>query len=957
MGAAMFEDVRQLKARGQLSHPRYPRGRLLPLTVALLLCSAATSVHAANVTGLAGSNGSNASAGTPGTGGDGAGNSGSGAAGQTTGAAGTGVAGSTGTAGGGGGGGGDFVYATPVSFAANGGAGGDGEFGTGGAGGTVTSAAGGGRDEAGGGGGFGASGSGSSGGGGGGGGGRGLTITASTGTIDLGDTVTGGTGGKGGAGDGNIYADGGGGGGGGIGVVFGGTGLLTVSGSIVGGTGGQGGDGASGGGSYGGSGGYGGTGLRVSSSGATVYVDGSITGGDGGNRGASGYVPTKAKAGAGGASIVGADLAVIMAADGSISGGLSGDGTTRADAVTFTGGANSFELQADTGTIIGHVTANGSDDVFRLGGTSTSNSFDTSKLGDQFTGFERFEKTGTGTWVLAGTPGLSATWTITEGTLSLPGSMAASIETSGAGIFALSGGQLDGTLDNAATTIASGGITGAVTNRAGGTLQLTGDLAIGGTLENLGTLTAFGALTPSTFAISGNGGITTSGTISLHQQAGLSGDVLDLTAAGPFEAVAGGSVLLDIDLSSAATAAADRLSLGSASGTLDLQFNPDPAHYGAIAPDLLVLSTTGGNLTVTGSGLVDRGVVSYALEQMGNDWYVTSRLDVAPLGGLVSMLVGTGDVIDLVAKPAAPPLSSSADGSCASGLTTRLAGGRLPIAASTTAGGNDTASVADLGYGGVELDLSSPCQTLASGAGTYQFGLIASALSGTGTTAQSFSDGETLAATSDFQSLYAGLYGRLAVDHWVADLQAGIDGTGFDLSALSSADSTPVLDSSSSALRLSASGTLGYRLEANGLTITPSVGLALSQNRIDTIALTDLGGELSFDDRLSAALSAGLQLAGTHVLAETGATLKTYASGSISADLGSGQGFVYSDSANAPVALETEPQRLRGTLSAGIDYALTGSANRQAVLGLKADLTAAGTDLGTGLSVKAGVSF
>ncbi|WP_460290863.1 hypothetical protein, partial [Bradyrhizobium diazoefficiens] len=77
--------------------------------------------------------------------------------------------------------------------------------------------------------------------------------------------------------------------------------------------------------------------------------------------------------------ISGAGLVVQNA--GIISGGLGNAGTgARANAITFTGGVNSLELQAGS-TVTGNVMAFSYADTLRLGGAANS-SFDLSTLGD-----------------------------------------------------------------------------------------------------------------------------------------------------------------------------------------------------------------------------------------------------------------------------------------------------------------------------------------------------------------------------------------------------------------------------------------------------------------------------------------------------------------------------------------------------------------------------------------------
>ncbi len=330
----------------------------MPLAL-LLAAGMPTASHAGPITGANGANGSDGTTSLGGAGGDGAGAPGSGGAGATSNSGSNGVAGSNGAGGGGGGGGLHLTCCTPLVYP-TGGAGGNGEFGTGGAGGTSTAAPRGGGAEAGGGGAYGGSSSVDGGGGGGGGGGRGTTNSAGTATIDAADPVTGGNGGNGGNGVGS-FGDGGAGGGGGIGVVFTGATSLTVNGAVsggIGGTGGNGGLGFGSSGSFPGGGGDGGTGLHVTQPGATVFVNAAVTGGQGGAIGVGQNSSSEARTrtGAGGAGIIANGTSIISTS--SISGGLNGAGTARGDAITFIGGANRLTLETGWG-LTGNIGVNG----------------------------------------------------------------------------------------------------------------------------------------------------------------------------------------------------------------------------------------------------------------------------------------------------------------------------------------------------------------------------------------------------------------------------------------------------------------------------------------------------------------------------------------------------------------------------------------------------------------------
>ncbi|MCP3470313.1 autotransporter domain-containing protein [Bradyrhizobium sp. CCGUVB1N3] len=299
------------------------------------------------------------------------------------------------------------------------------------------------------------------GGGGGGGGAHGAVVTTTT-TNSA--TVTGGNGGNGGNDTGS--AGGGGGGAGGYGVVVNGSGLAySNSGTVAGGRGGAGGVGFGSGG-VSGNGGSGGIGVDFTGS-ASLVNFGTISGGNGGAAGAGTAGATNGTAGAGGAGIVGAGLTIINS--GNIIGGLAGDGVTRANAITFTGGTNVLELWAGS-AITGNVVASSAADTLRLGGT-TNASFDVSQIGAtaQYQGFGVFEKSGSSTWTLTGTNAAAQPWAIDAGTLLVNGTM------SSASMTVNTGGTLGGTGTVGSVTVASGGTFAPGT--PGSTMTISGNLA------------------------------------------------------------------------------------------------------------------------------------------------------------------------------------------------------------------------------------------------------------------------------------------------------------------------------------------------------------------------------------------------------------------------------------------------------------------------------------------------
>ena len=188
----------------------------------------------------------------------------------------------------------------------------------------------------------------------------------------------------------------------------------------------------------GGDGGNGGNGRNggagVDGSKITLTNSGSITGGNGGSAGlggpgglggvmgrdGAGSMGSSGSAGSnglGGAGIISTGDSNITSS-GSITGGMAGDGTTRGNAVDFSGGGNSLTLNAGysfTGNVVsGSGSTNGGDALY-LGGSQDA-SFDTSLIDKQYLGFMELMKTDSSTWTLTGS-GPAQQWQLLNGTL------------------------------------------------------------------------------------------------------------------------------------------------------------------------------------------------------------------------------------------------------------------------------------------------------------------------------------------------------------------------------------------------------------------------------------------------------------------------------------------------------------------------------------------------------------
>ncbi|WP_167561349.1 autotransporter outer membrane beta-barrel domain-containing protein, partial [Bradyrhizobium sp. AS23.2] len=450
-----------------------------------------------------------------------------------------------------------------------------------------------------------------SGGGGGGGGFNGNGAGAATVTNT--SPLTGGNGGKGGNGPATIGDFGGGGGGGGgaggYGAIVTGDGASSNTSTIIGGNGGAGGNSGGHRGSWGGSGGDGGVGVQFTTSGATFTNSGTVTGGNGGAGGAATGRGSNGTAGAGGVGVVGSGLTIINS--GTITAGLAGDGTTRADAIIFTGDTNVLELQAGS-TITGNVLASAVD-TLRLGGSSNA-SFDVSQIGKaaQYVNFGTFAKTGSSTWMLTGTNAAALSWAVNAGTLMVNGTMSSAIMTVD------NGGTLGGTGTVGSVTVASGGTFAPGSGTLGSMMTVSGNLAFQSGSAYLVQVN------PSTASSAVTGSATlTGGTVNAQFAAGnyLERQYTILTASGGL----GGTTFAGLANSNLPGGFTDSLSYSGTGVFLNLTATlgqrPGPVlngnqqnvasalnnffnNGGALPPDFVsIFGLTGGNLATTLSQL------------------------------------------------------------------------------------------------------------------------------------------------------------------------------------------------------------------------------------------------------------------------------------------------------------------------------------------------------------------
>jgi len=361
-------------------------------------------------------------------------------------------------------------------------------------------------------------------GGGGGAGGFGAVVTGAGATGAIAGTLSGGNGGHGG---GSFYGFGGGGGSGGIGLLFtDGSAAqdLTIDGTIQGGNGGNGGSYVSDGTGAAGAAGVGGAGLVFTNGGATttLTVNGTIRGGDGGRGGSNlptsfGRTPNPGEeangvGAAGGEAIIGADL--IITNNGTIEGGLSGDGTTRAAAIHFTGGSNRLTIGNASATINGGIVVDT--------GTLTFDQTIAATISSVVSGAGGVAKEGSGTLTLTGENTYTGGTALNQGTLSI--SQDTNLGDVSGGLT-FNGGTLQAT--------ASFSTARAVTLNANGTVEVTADqtFTMDGTITGAGGIAKTGT---GTLVLTGTnfytGGTTISaGTLSVSSDANLGNAATGIT--------------------------------------------------------------------------------------------------------------------------------------------------------------------------------------------------------------------------------------------------------------------------------------------------------------------------------------------------------------------------------------------------------------------------------------------
>jgi len=462
---------------------------------------------------------------------------------------------------------------------------------------------------------------------------------------------------------------------GGAGVSFmAGAAAFNNSGTVIGGNGGLGGlapglVGAAG------SGGDGGVGAQFSA-GGLLSNSGVILGGNGAaaRPTQAGFTPA---AGGGGIGILGRDLTIINS--GTISGGQSGDGSTRATAISFTGGLNVLELQAGS-TINGNVVAFSAADTLRLGGISNA-TFDVSQIGSQYLGFGVLQKGGSSTWTLTGTNSASTPWTIAAGTLQVNAAIAnAPITVNGTATLAGTGTIGGLTVHNGAVFMpGTQGVSGTMTITANlafqsGAIYLVQLTAAGGSRAQVGGTSAFvgtldivflsPSLTRSSSLLSSAGGV--SGTFDSVQLVNLPAGFTASVAYTPTEVV----LNLNGSLATAGLSANQR-QVAAAINTAFANGNTLPAPvvglFGLSAPSLANALQMITGEAATGAQQATFGAMNQFMGIISDPFFVRGGMGSQPGASAFAAEAGSNayaatkrtDAFAMAAKaPPAPPVAS-----------------------------------------------------------------------------------------------------------------------------------------------------------------------------------------------------------------------------------------------------------------------------------------------------------
>jgi fibronectin-binding autotransporter adhesin len=569
--------------------------------------------------------------------------------------------------------------------------------------------------------------------------------------------------------------------------------------------------------------------------------------------------------------------------------------------------------------------------------------------------------------------------------------------TGGANAIVTAGGTFTGTNDGTITTAAGNAI-----NATGGTATFTNNVAAvgmiassaGTTLDiiNNGTWTLLtdGASTlagtdsfdnTATGVFNANGNTTLTGLETFNNQAGaivningvggaagsmnfagatafsnagtidMQNGVLadNLVVAGDF--VGNGGVLnFDLDLTAnngGGEQLSDFLTVGGIfSGTTTVNFALQPGQLALQDNPILVIDTgtTAAGTMVNANGLPLGGLILYDLQQIGEDWFVTSALNLAGPGGIAGNISLVQSIIgSVVNRPSSPFVSGLVQpepNEERKGFWMRGVGGTAK--GSSTA--FDVAAVSPASRSTVELDYLGAQAGFDSG--RYNIGdkgleIAVGVTAGYnfGNSRQDLSANLSGITTAEFDSRFAGAYVSAFKGRLFADLQVRFDQTDFTFTNAT----LGLNDAKTNSTRGSLIGSVGYGFTFGDFQFVPSVGMSLSTTRTDRVTFTDgAGNPTATLDPMNYASYLGFAsatVARQFLLPDEVSAITPFVTAAVYNDFGDNPTSLFTDlNSLATVMIQSENLKTYGELSLGVNYLRLFEENlRQLDAGIRAD--------------------
>jgi hypothetical protein len=529
---------------------------------------------------------------------------------------------------------------------------------------------------------------------------------------------------------------------------------------------------------------------------------------------------------------------------------------------------------------------------------------------------------------------------------------ALSVNSGAARLNNLSGGMVTGDLESLL------GADSFVDNRAGATFTLNtnGTSTLAGTdrIDNAGLFRATGStvnglemfdnkaggvflvnetgVAGSTVTFGGLGLFSNAGTVDLANSPAGGALVVDtLVLDGDYRGEAGSQIAVDIDLGRNNTNGeqlSDQVVVGgSFTGTTNIAFNLlDPTNLGLQDNPIIVVdldSAQPGAFTSTGLPALG-GIVEYQFGQIGEDWGVTSTVNLSAAGGVAANVTLAQSIISIMAnRPSSPYVSGLAgidDYHSGPGFWMRGVAGAARTETSVVDNlGFSSKATVDLTYAGAQLGADLGWFNVGDRDLTVNAGMTAGY--NTGRTTQDvvsvFSDRVTSRTDGDFDSRYVGGYVTIAKDRFFADLQARFDRTDFTFD-----NNNPLLglnDAHVKSDRVSVNGGIGYAAEiGERLAFVPSVGFSYARTRTTGVTF-DNGSTLDPQAYETILGFGGATLVKTFILPDQISAVSPFVTGTVYHDFGDDPSsiFVLGD-----VSREIANQNLGtfGELSVGADY-------------------------------------